>query len=369
MNILWFTENYPPNKGGMARSCDRIIYNLRKHHTVDIYHFTNKNAPFFEEANVGGSYTPVPFFLDSSHTLNNLWAFLKSQDKINNSTVLVAFGSHLCIKGLPLIAKWLGKPLLTCFRGNDFDAAVFSSKKQDLLYAIEHSKAIACVTKEKVARITSMGLNENVYFTPNAIHLPDWKILKSDIELAETYRKKIVTNTTVVIGLIGYLKQKKGIDFFINCLVKSPLLNKVHLRIVGEIAPVLESRLQELKIPYSITVPSSKSELIANYLLCNAIAIPSIYDGMPNVVLEAGALNIPIIASNAGGLNDVLEEDNCFLFNVLSESGLINALTNFEIANKEEINMKCHNLASKINKQFTTRNEINEYLTILNNIL
>jgi len=45
------------------------------------------------------------------------------------------------------------------------------------------------------------------------------------------------------------------------------------------------------------------------------VAIPSLYDGMPNVVLEAGALGIAVLASTAGGLGDVLVDgDNALTF-------------------------------------------------------
>ncbi|MFN3315646.1 MAG: hypothetical protein ACK40K_02455, partial [Raineya sp.] len=36
MKVLWLTENYPPNRGGMAQSCDRIVFNLRKN-SVEIH--------------------------------------------------------------------------------------------------------------------------------------------------------------------------------------------------------------------------------------------------------------------------------------------------------------------------------------------
>jgi len=191
MVISWFTENYPPNKGGMSRSCDRIIANIRQHHTVHIYHFTNKLKAFTTKAQVNGTYTSIPIFEDSSHTLNVLWAFIRDKPSILESNVLVGYGSHLCLKGIPLVSKWLQKPVLTCLRGNDFDTAIFSNKKQDLLYAIENASAIACVTKEKLARIKHMKLNKNVFYTPNSIHLENWKILQADEKLTTDYKNTI----------------------------------------------------------------------------------------------------------------------------------------------------------------------------------
>lgn len=369
MIISWFTENYPPSKGGMSRSCDRIVSNLRTHHTIHIYHFTNKFKAYETNAEVNGSYTPIPVFEDSSHTLNTLWAFIKNNPTVLKSDALVAFGSHLCLKGISLMSKWLQKPLLTCFRGNDFDTAIFSQKKQDLLYAIENTTAIACVTKEKVERIKQLNLNTHIYYTPNSVHLEHWNVLKSDLKLAKHYKSSLIANKKAkIIGLIGFLKQKKGVDFFISCLIKSELYNSVHLRFVGDLEFHIEDILKSKSIPYSVIKPESHTELIANYLVCDAIAIPSIYDGMPNVIFEAAALNIPIIASKSGGIPDILNDDNGFLFDVLSENSLLSSLSDFNKSDKETLSSKTNKLKSLILEDYSPEQETKNYLNIFNNL-
>lgn len=369
MRIIWFTENYPPNKGGMSRSCDRIVSNLRQHYIVDVFHFTNKFPAFKTESYDQGSYTSVPIFEDSSHTLNMLWAYIKDHPVIKENTVFTAFGSHLCLKGITLMANWLEKPVLICFRGNDFDNAIFSQKKQDLLYSISNATAIACVTSEKVKRIKHMQLNNNVYFTPNSIDFEQWEILNSDRALSNKIKSELqVTEITKIIGLVGFLKSKKGVDFFMETLKKSQLLKTVHLHIVGEIEPHIEAQLIASDWSYSKTQPTSKTELIANYLVCDAVAIPSIYDGMPNVIFEAAALDISIIASKAGGIPDILNQENAFLFDVLSENTLLHALADFDNANKTTLKKKSNNLKQTIKSSFTTQQETEKYIDIFNTI-
>lgn len=369
MLIHWFTENYPPNTGGMARSCDRIVFNLRKHHTVHIYHFTNKLAPFETTAQVNGSYTAIPVYEDAPHTLNNLWAFIKNKPEIKTCDALVSYGSHLCLKGLPLMAKWLEKPLLTCFRGNDFDTAIFSQKKQDVLYAIAHASAIACVSKEKAARIKALQLNDHICYTPNAISAEQWDVLDADTALSKQKKAQLnISKGTTVVGLVGFLKQKKGIDFFIKGLRKSVLYKKCHLHIVGDIDLYLVELLTHLDIPYSIVKPESHTDLMANYLLCDVVAIPSIYDGMPNVIFEAGILEVPIIASDAGGNVDILNTDNAFVFNTLSELSLLKALNTFNAASTATISDKITNLKTLILQEYTPEKEIERYLTIFETI-
>jgi glycosyltransferase involved in cell wall biosynthesis len=47
-------------------------------------------------------------------------------------------------------------------------------------------------------------------------------------------------------------------------------------------------------------------DLLPLYAACDLVVVPSFYDGLPNVVLEAAALGIPLLASNAGGMADLL---------------------------------------------------------------
>ena len=51
-------------------------------------------------------------------------------------------------------------------------------------------------------------------------------------------------------------------------------------------------------------------------------SIPSFYDGLPNVLVEAAALGVPLIASRTGGMADVLEDDRtALLFEPGDEAG------------------------------------------------
>ena len=57
------------------------------------------------------------------------------------------------------------------------------------------------------------------------------------------------------------------------------------------------------------------SELAALYSACDYVAIPSGFDGMPNVLLEAMACGVVPIVSDAGALGEVIAEgDTGFVF-------------------------------------------------------
>ena len=94
MEILWLTENYLPNRGGMAQSCDRIVRSLRaKGIKIHLVHFTNRAKAFHTEEKLGGTYTAIPVFPDIAHTLNRGLNFLTNPELTAETVIIRGFGS------------------------------------------------------------------------------------------------------------------------------------------------------------------------------------------------------------------------------------------------------------------------------------
>ena len=51
-----------------------------------------------------------------------------------------------------------------------------------------------------------------------------------------------------------------------------------------------------------------RDELLRVYPALDLVALPSFYDGLPNVALEAAALGIALLTSDAGGLADLVTD-------------------------------------------------------------
>jgi glycosyltransferase involved in cell wall biosynthesis len=112
-----------------------------------------------------------------------------------------------------------------------------------------------------------------------------------------------------VLGMFGHLKLKKGGAFLLDALRRAGVDGRLHLLIVGDAEPEMLAHLQSIESAVSWThVPFvDRFELLPYYAACDAVVIPSFYDGMPNVLLEAGALGVPPVASTAGGMADLLD--------------------------------------------------------------
>ena len=367
--ILWLTENYPPQRGGMAQSCDRIIAGLRSRGIqIHIIHFTNRREPFKEQQQLDGTYTAIPFGEDESHTLNVAWQVV---EKFKGVKAMVSFGGYLSLLAAPVYAKWLETKLLTCIRGNDFDASIFSSRKRKLIEdSIRASEYVLTVTTSKKEKINKLFEGVEVRAVQNGIVVEQWKPGISETDFAANWRADRTHNgKKVCIGLFGQLKQKKGGRFFLETLAKFPVINELHFLFIGELDDELREIILEKEISYDVLPFMDRYELIRYYLCCDAIAIPSFYDGMPNVLLEAGALGIPVIASDVDGMQELIEHKvSGLLFGPGDESECRKAVYDFMEMSADERQVLGLNLKKEIEENYTHQKETLKYETIIHSL-
>jgi glycosyltransferase involved in cell wall biosynthesis len=364
--VLWLTENYFPSRGGMAQSCDRIVHGLRRKGVeVDVVHFSARKKPYHWQQQQGGRYLACPLEEGSAHTLNRLWTFLEAQDL--SYTHLLAFGGQLPVLAASVFPTWMQVPLITLFRGNDLDAALFSARRQGvLLRVLRQSQAVGAVSRDKVKKIRRLCPEAKVFFTPNGIDTDDWALSPSDRQSAAAWKQEHADGRKVV-GFFGHLKSKKGVPFFLEALERSGADAQVHLLMVGQ----MDSELQDMlfhhpRLSHSCLPFMDRYELLGYYPACDAIAIPSFYDGMPNVMLEAGALGIPLITSRVDGMKDLLDEEALgWLFHTGDVADAARAIKAWVTATEEEVQQRTQRCQQLIRESYKQERETANYLEML----
>ncbi len=374
MKILWLTENYPPNVGGMANSCDRIVYNLRKNSvSIHVVHLTQRVGETKTTIVQNGKDILFPAHADIAHTLNCMWIFFENLHKEEKYTHIVAFGGYFPMFSAPIFSAWLEIPLVTLIRGNDFDSGIFTPRKQKILEdCLKKSAMVCCVSRDKVFKINKLYKEVSVCYIPNGINLLEWQSLALDEKNAKNWRNTHISPLKKVIGIFGHLKDKKGVLFFLQELQKSGLQDMFHLLIVGEIGAEVQDFLQENQkeseknqvdgLQYSHYPFMETFELLSHYLACDIVAIPSFYDGLPNVLLEVGALGVPLIAANVAGMADVLtHNENALLFESANSSSCREMLILLAQMDKNTLLNMGKNLQKHISENLTHEQEMQRY--------
>jgi glycosyltransferase involved in cell wall biosynthesis len=118
--------------------------------------------------------------------------------------------------------------------------------------------------------------------------------------------------TPLRVLCVGRLVRQKGFEFVLEALsrARAPSL----LRIVGDgpLRARLASRIAALGLEDRVDLVGwvDRADLPAYYQWADVLCLPSFEEGMPNVVLEAMAAGLPVIASDVYGIRDLVEPGN-----------------------------------------------------------
>jgi glycosyltransferase involved in cell wall biosynthesis len=111
---------------------------------------------------------------------------------------------------------------------------------------------------------------------------------------------------------VGRLRIRKGVEVLLEALRDVRDIRPVELRIAGdgEHRERLERRVSELDLGKTVTFLGHCDAGRVRRLLAGAAAlvVPSIYEGMPLVVLEAMAAGVPVVASAVSGIPEVVQD-------------------------------------------------------------
>ncbi|HSS75166.1 MAG TPA: glycosyltransferase [Thermoanaerobaculia bacterium] len=118
---------------------------------------------------------------------------------------------------------------------------------------------------------------------------------------------EVPTDERGYLLFVGRLRIRKGVEVLLEALRDLP---GAKLRIAGdgEHRERLERRAGELKLGKAVTFLGNRGAGDVRRLLAGAAAlvVPSTYEGMPLVVLEAMAAGVPVVASAVSGIPEVV---------------------------------------------------------------
>jgi glycosyltransferase involved in cell wall biosynthesis len=114
----------------------------------------------------------------------------------------------------------------------------------------------------------------------------------------------------IVIGFIGRLVVNKGLLYLMEALslLKKDYKN-LRLMIIGEgsLRGELEDRAKELQLEDRISFLGERRDIPEALYSIDIFAIPSIAEGLPNALLEAMSMARPIVATEVGGIPEVIK--------------------------------------------------------------
>ncbi|MDW9382517.1 glycosyltransferase family 4 protein [Chryseobacterium sp. JV558] len=153
---------------------------------------------------------------------------------------------------------------------------------------------------------SSNGIDTS-FFSPEQVSEDQKTLLKEQLKIKDT---------DFVFVFVGRLVGDKGINELIKAFsVLNKQENQQHskLLLVGpleqELDPLYPETLNEIENNPDIVSVGFQKDVRPYFAISDALVFPSYREGFPNVVMQAGAMELPSIVSDINGCNEIIVEN------------------------------------------------------------
>lgn len=227
------------------------------------------------------------------------------------------------VAGLPLMErKFIKKKVLIFIEKLTylFASNVYSNSKKLMEYIL--SKKFCSERKIKTLANGSSNGIDTKYFSDNIS-------LKNKNKLLNTLE---ILKNDFVFCYVGRVVKDKGINELVSAFNELNLKSRnCKLIIVGKIEnetnPVSKSTMGIIKKNKNILLTGFKNDVRPYLSIGNCFVFPSYREGFPNVLMQAGAMDLPCIATNINGCNEIIQDNiNGFLIPPKNIDALVKAM-------------------------------------------
>ncbi|MEA2065382.1 MAG: glycosyltransferase, partial [Patescibacteria group bacterium] len=275
-----------------------FIFEIRKFlskYNFDIVHFNSSNALF---GAIGAKFLQFkPKTIFTFHGLS------------------VLDGNYQTNKALKLVYCWFFRIFLIFI-----DRPVFVSQKN-----LDVALKIKLVEK---GNLIYNGLN----FTEQNFYSAE--------EAREYFQKRARINlqNKFIIGSIGRLSYAKNYEFLISTFPEILKIRKDAICLIigeGNERKKYENLIRKLNLKEKVFLIGETKNAYQYLKLFNLFVLPSRYEGLPIVLIEALFATIPILASDVGGNSEILNNSKYQLYRLNDKNDFLNKFKN--IANNKNI--------------------------------
>lgn len=294
-------ENVIMDAGGIETQLMRIYRNIdRTKIQFDfLVHRREKGVYDDEIISLGGKIYYVEPFNPFHHIkyVKSMDAFFKEHPEYK------IFIVHSELSLWPLkVAKKHELPIRICYSHNgrsnfclkrifmDLEK-IFIKRYCNIMFAV--SKLAATYTFGKKA------VKENkVKIIKNGVMVEEYRFNQ---KIRELKRKELNLNDKLIIGHIGRFMVQKNHMFLLDIFNEIIKIRKdAHLILVGEgrLQEEIETKIEKMNLNSNVTFLGIRKDVNELMMAMDLMILPSLYEGFPNVAIEAQASSLPIYISN-----------------------------------------------------------------------
>jgi len=331
MKVGTLSWEFPPRVvGGIARHCEGLAKALvQQNHEVHLFTLDFPGSPNYEEMDGVKVYRTStelghPNFLTWVLLFNHF--LTKRMADVSRSVDFDVIHVHDWLAAFSGISfkHYLKKPMVLTVHSTEIGRAQglrspdsFSINGIEWWATYEADRVIVCSQsmKNEIGGHFNLPLDK-VDVIPNAI---DPTKYQTSVERGSVRQRYGVGYGEKLILCVGRLVPQKGIEYFIRAIPSiAKRYPEAKFIIVGEgwSRDILEAEArasgQGRKIQF--TGFASDKEVINLMTSADVLVVPSVYEPFGIVALEGMASGVPVVASQVGGLSEVIEHNRTGLF-------------------------------------------------------
>lgn len=315
--------------GGVATYLKTLLKGLQKYNDIENYLLISEYKSQKDWDNI----TKKIFYYKYKRSIFNIFLAIKQIHSVIEDVEPDIIHVHSTWAGLFVRLPYLFRKRRAkiIYQSHGWAFLMDISKYKKMIYAFVEK--ILSISTDKIINISNYEQNQAIKYGLNKNKMimvyngVEDKVNKSNLKLNWDENK-------INLLFVGRLDRQKGLDLFLDVYNKMKLEN-LHLYVIG--TSVLDDNLPKNTEYVTYLGWVDNKDIDVYYQVCDAVIMPSRWEGFGLVAIEAMKNSKAVIASNRGALPELIKEDfTGYIFNIDDEISLKNRLLALD---KEKINM------------------------------
>lgn len=348
--VPWFFSTYH-RFGDYARMARTPLREM--HHGIDVQH-----PRYFLPPKVGMNVAPFTLAMGAVPAVQRLL------DEGYDFDVIDAHYYYPDGVAAALLARHFKKPFIVTARGTDINLiANYAIPRKLIQWTANRARASIGVSAALTGAMVCLGLVASKLITMrNGVDLVRFRPIPK-----LQAREVLGWSPVPTLISVGNLVENKGHHIAIEALIHLP---NFHLVIVGDgperhTLEALSSRLG-LNSRVAFAGAIAQKDLTFYYSAADILVLPSSREGWPNVLLESMACGTPVVATDVGGIAEIVTTDMVGrLLLTRSSSYLVAAVKNLWSRYPERLAVRAY--AERYGWQSTTEAQMRLFASVKNN--
>jgi glycosyltransferase involved in cell wall biosynthesis len=363
--LLFITDGiFPHAVGGMQRHSFLLIEELAKTNEIDLI-VVHPHSKVVFRPELGIKEISIPFKFDGFY-IKKCWEYSKlTYGIIKQYPNAIVYAQGLSVlKGLPEIGN---RTIINPHGLEPFQSLTATDRLKTLplrlleKYQFKHAAKIISLGG-KLTQILHQEIangKNKVVVLPNAVN-------------PGPQGERIFSDEKISLLFVGRFAFNKGINILLEAvrqLNKEGYLNRLQFNIVGK-GPLYEQYIKEYNFPNVNFLGFADDDLLISLYQSNDLFVfPTLFEGMPTVVLEAMAASMPIIVTDTGATAELVDSGNGYLIETANIRALKWAIQQYYQLKPEEKKALSDKSYQKVVEKFTWKKVARLHLDLFDNFM